>query len=319
MEGVLMKNHDDSSHHNSSSSSSSSSSSGLSSVLEQSKHEEMNRICRLGGTTLIHTRKLVNSDSNTNSNSLLMNADTSYMMQLFDYYDPIQPEDDEEEEAWKKHNELRLEKQSLFCKYKKLKVQTWTTNAAVLPIFDHRKDKVKLVNDLYNNAQEDALVESAASAMLENDILLLHDNLSKLESSQKVLRIEYMDRLIKKITAKFSQMQQQTPPLKIYHVLLLSCPFNDTICLESQHTESKSLFKPLQSYQQKNGQNISHLVFDEPSMICIQYCEEETRRDHNEQLTEKSCIENAGNSSILVDFILAEVAYKLRKSPKYGA
>ncbi|KAG2387893.1 hypothetical protein C9374_000743 [Naegleria lovaniensis] len=297
LEGVLMNYHNPSS--------------AESFLLEQSKHKEMDRICRLGGTTLIHTRKLTHSDFNNS----LMNTDTAYMMQLFDYYDPIQPEDDEEEESWKKHNELRLEKQSLFCKYKKLKVQTWTTNASVLQIFCNRKDKVKLVSDLFSSDQEDALVENAASAMLENDILLLHDNVSKLETSQKVLRIEHADQLIKKITEKFSQMQQTTPALKVYHVLLFSCPFNET--MTSQHT--KSLFKPLQSYQQKNGQNISHLVFDEPSMICVQYCEEETRRDNNEHLTEKSCLENAGNSSILVDFILAEVAYKLRKSPKYGA
>ncbi|EFC48186.1 hypothetical protein NAEGRDRAFT_46748 [Naegleria gruberi] len=281
-------------------------------LLEESKHEEMDRIASIGGTTLVHGRKLFPSSI---PNSTMINNDCGYLMQLFDYLDPIHPVDEEEANLWKENPELELEKQSLFCKFKKLKVEMWTTNNNVLNIFKSKKDNAKFLNFIVNNKEEeDAICENAVQAMLSNDILILHDNITKLQTiEEKRNHIQQIDHLLKQVNNLFTQKQNQ---FKIYNVILVSTPFNSVL---PSFNKKSSPFRPLQSYEQKNGTILTDIVHHEPSLICVQHCEGETRSDTNTQLTEKSSIELNGNCAILIDFVISEMAYKLRKSPKYGA
>jgi len=268
------------------------------SALSTCKHQTLDQITNQGGTTLIHTRKVLDSSQ--------INEDTALLTQLFDYYDPIMPVDEEEEKEWTQNPNHKREKQSLFFRFKKLKVHTLTSNERVLPIFEHRKDTAEHVSSWGTE-----LVEKACDLLNANDILIIHDNISHLENSQKVQHIERLDALYREIQEAFPKKHG----MKIYSTLVLSSPYNTVLPV----VEKKSIVSPLQSYQQKNGQDISHLVHNKPSMVCVQYCQDETRRDNNTVMSESYCINNAGNSSMLIDFIIPEVAYKLRKSPKYGA
>ncbi|KAL9650741.1 hypothetical protein ABK040_001795 [Willaertia magna] len=281
------------------------------SVLEKSNLKFMNEVTDLGGTTLLHKRKESALRKDVNEQNALL-------MQLLDYYDPIEPIDEEEEKEWSIKPEARLEKQSLYCKFKKLKVKVLTNNKEVLPVFEHRKETVSL-SQLPTNATQDVhkLAEQCVLDLINenNDILLIHVHANQQENTEETKKnqLEAFDLLLKEISQLFQEKQNKW---KLYLSLLFSCPFGKTL----KKKMVKSPFqRPTQSYELKNGRNIKDIVNEQPSCILIEYCPEEIRKDYNNLLTEQSCLQHAGNSEILIDFVFYQIAYKLHKSSKYGA
>jgi len=79
------------------------------------------------------------------------------------------------------------------------------------------------------------------------------------------------------------------------------------------------LYRPIQSYTWKESHDLNGQISSHHPMYCIWHHNTSTRRDYNEQLTEKACESRAGHGSILADHFFGELAYKMCFSDKYGA
>jgi len=73
-----------------------------------------------------------------------------------------------------------------------------------------------------------------------------------------------------------------------------------------------------QSYMKFKNQIIQNIRDCSPGILSC-YHKERIRKDYNEEYTEKSCLKNSGNGTILIDQLLTELSYKLGFTPKYGA
>lgn len=73
-----------------------------------------------------------------------------------------------------------------------------------------------------------------------------------------------------------------------------------------------------QSYNKFKGKEVLNIRENCPGILCS-YHKDRTRRDFNNEYTEKSCFEKNGNGTILIDQLLTELSYKLGFTPKYGA
>ncbi|XP_068663696.1 uncharacterized protein [Aristolochia californica] len=89
--------------------------------------------------------------------------------------------------------------------------------------------------------------------------------------------------------------------------------------LPQKHTNfALSQLFPCQSYSMKGGHLLNNIRHHHP-MLIAQWQEAVTRKDMVETFSFEDFEEHGGNLSILADRFLHEIAFKLWKTPKYGA
>eukprot|EP01018_Ginkgo_biloba_P020267 Gb_13267 [translate_table: standard] len=99
-----------------------------------------------------------------------------------------------------------------------------------------------------------------------------------------------------------------------------SVKMDDSSLLMSLEEISPSLASlcPHQSYTMKEGKLLDHVRHHHP-MLVVQQQEAVTRRDGAKRFSFEEFQEHGGNLAILADRFLYEIAFKLWKTPKYGA
>ncbi|GAQ85167.1 hypothetical protein KFL_002220110 [Klebsormidium nitens] len=95
-------------------------------------------------------------------------------------------------------------------------------------------------------------------------------------------------------------------------------PKSDKVLESAGAPEGLLAFKPVQSYQQKEGQELTNIRESHHALV-VYNSHGLTRRDAVQSLQASEITTKSGNLTILADRFFHEVAFKVGRAPKYGA
>jgi 2,3-bisphosphoglycerate-independent phosphoglycerate mutase len=161
----------------------------------------------------------------------------------------------------------------------------------------------------------DQLFKEIETLVLSNPVTveLLFVHIGKItngDEAEEEAYIRHGIRVFDRIVAKLLNM-------KNLYIAVVTSSNATTTSPQEREAGKVQFYRPVQSCTVVDSVHIP-LRYNDP-MSAIYYHEGTTRRDAVSRFTERECRENGANGQIAVQQFLSELAFKLGKTPKYGA
>jgi len=292
-------------------------------VLKQTPHDSINTIAKLGSTSRLELLKFANNSLQNNSNNNCNNNNNT---------------------SSGKFNELAQllgvavnnceVKEDFEAQLSGLKVTVASNNAEAVSFLQQQAKHERTLSFSPATMAADLLVSSiilpnlfpttssssssSASSQQQQqhqcNVFIVHFDANKNDNEQQQQEeqkcIIYLNSVAQVLLSQLSNTVN-------FEIIIVAKFNNNGTVLEQQTSNKKPTFYPVQSTRYLLGTPVE--TEDNIRLVASYYHEIMARRDTITQFEEEECMAKAGNGSVLAVRFLAELAYRLGFSAKYGA